>query len=63
MPELIPANRLQMEFCSLEKAIEKDNPVRFIDRFGVPSFVDKLELDKLNFQIPENRTEGFLDHH
>ena len=49
MPELKPANRLQMEFCSLEEAIEKDNPVRFIDRFGVPSFVDKLELDKLNF--------------
>ena len=49
MPEHKPTNRLQMEFCSLEEAIEKDNPVRFIDRFGVPSFVDKLELDKLNF--------------
>ena len=58
MPELKPANRLQMEFCSLEEAIEKDNPVRFIDRFGVPSFADKLELDKLNFKIAENKTEG-----
>ena len=52
MPQFIPTNRQKMELWSLEKAIEKDKPVRFIDRFDVPSFVDKLELDRLNFQIP-----------
>ncbi len=53
MPEIIPANRLQMELCSLEEAIENDNPVRFID-----AFVDKIDLVQLNFQISENKAEG-----
>lgn len=53
MPELLPSNRHQMAFCSLEDAIEKENVVRFID-----AFVDKLDLSQLNFRIFENKVEG-----
>lgn len=46
-------NRLQTRISSLEEAINKDNPVRFID-----AFVDKLELSKLNFVTAEAKIEG-----
>lgn len=39
---LVPKNRLQMSFLSLEELVEAKNPVRFID-----AFVDHLFLKRL----------------
>ena len=53
MQHIIPKNRQQYEFVSLEDFIEKNNPVRFVD-----AFVEKLELDKLGFKLNTIKTEG-----
>jgi hypothetical protein len=44
MPIITSQNRTQIEFKSLVDFIEKDNTVIFID-----AFVEKLEIDKLEF--------------
>ena len=46
-------NRNQYKFSSLEDLIEKDNVVRFVD-----AFVDKLELNKLGFNLNIVKNEG-----
>jgi transposase len=53
MAYLEDSDRFQIRMGSLEEAIEKDNPVRFID-----AFVDQLELPKLGFIISDIKTEG-----
>jgi hypothetical protein len=50
-----PQNRNQITFSSLEDKIAADNPVRFLE-----GFVEHLELEKLNFVVPELKTEGWL---
>ena len=45
--------RNQIEFFSLEDNIDKQNPVRFID-----AFVERMELDKLGFEVNTIKTEG-----
>ena len=47
----IPREQLQM--LSFESMISKDNPVRFVD-----SFVDHLDLSKLDFKIQIQKHEG-----
>jgi len=47
----IPREQLQM--LSFESMIDKDNPVRFVD-----SFVEHLDLSKLNFQVQVQKKEG-----
>ncbi|MBL0343631.1 MAG: hypothetical protein IPP71_23910 [Bacteroidetes bacterium] len=46
MNQIIPADRNQITFGSLEEAISVNDPVRFLD-----AFVEKLELSKLGFQM------------
>src|SRR5690349_7412887 len=46
-------DRNQVSFYSLEDSIAADNPVRIID-----AFVDKLELEKLNFSNITAKIEG-----
>lgn len=46
-------DRHQMQFYTLEDRISQDNPVRFVD-----AFVDKIELDKLGFEVCTVKTEG-----
>lgn len=53
MPIILPKSRKQVEFRSLDDYIESDNTVRFID-----AFVEKLELNKLNFVEKPFRQEG-----
>ncbi len=53
MGYLEDSDRFQIRMGSLEEAIEKDNPVRFID-----AFVSKLELLKLGFSISDIKIEG-----
>jgi len=48
-----PQNREQITFGSLAEKITKDNTVRFVD-----AFVEHLELEKLNFFVPDLKTEG-----
>jgi hypothetical protein len=50
-----PQNRRQITFSSLEDKITADNSVRFLE-----GFVEHLELGKLNFVVPELKTEGWL---
>ena len=38
---------------SMEKFIDKENAVRFVD-----AFLEQLELDKSGFEIPTLKTEG-----
>ena len=44
---LVPENRLQMSFSSLEELIETENPVRFIDAFVDHPFLNIL-VTKIN---------------
>jgi transposase len=53
MPIASKIDRLQLQFSSLEDSIAFDNPVRFLD-----AFVDKLELDKLQFAPQSFKNEG-----
>ncbi len=53
MPLAAKIDRFQVHFSSLEEAITCDNPVRFLD-----AFVDKLEMDKLQFSPQTVKTEG-----
>ncbi|WP_304063771.1 IS1182 family transposase [Pedobacter glucosidilyticus] len=53
MAYLIPQDRFQVQMRSMDEAIGKDNAVRFID-----AFVAHLELAKLGFVIPNEKTEG-----
>lgn len=53
MPQQISKNRSQIEFKSLEDSIETDNSIRFID-----AFVEKLDLEKLQFVTKSIKTEG-----
>jgi len=48
MNSIIPQNREQITFGSLEDKITTHNPVRFVD-----TFVEHLELEKLNFFVAE----------
>lgn len=53
MQQIVPKNRQQMEFVSLEDLIESNNAVRFVD-----AFVEKVELDKLGFKLSTLKSEG-----
>ena len=53
MAYLEDSDRFQIRMGSLEEAIGKENPVRFID-----AFVGKLELSKLGFSISAIKIEG-----
>ena len=53
MQQIVPKNRQQMEFVSLEDLIESNNAVRFVD-----AFVEKIELDKLGFKTSTLKAEG-----
>jgi transposase len=53
MAYLVEMNRFQTRITSLEEAINKDNPVRFID-----AFVDTLDLAQLNFVFGKVKVEG-----
>jgi len=46
-------DRLQLQLSSMEDAISQDNMVRFVD-----AFVEKLELEKLGFQVVKLQKEG-----
>ncbi len=50
---IMGANRLQTTFMSLEDMIASDNPVRIID-----AFVDKCDLQKLQFSNTVHKSEG-----
>jgi transposase len=52
--EFIPGvNRQQMQLSSMENVISQDNIVRFVD-----AFVDKLDMEKLSFQVLKLQKEG-----
>lgn len=53
MNHILGKNRQQINFTSLEDFISPENPVRFVD-----AFVDKLDLEKLNFKVMVMKTEG-----
>lgn len=53
MPIQSKTDRNQVRFSSFEDQIRSDNAVRFID-----SFVDKLDLSKLEFTTQTIKTEG-----
>lgn len=53
MAYLNPQDRFQVQIRSMDEFIGKDNAVRFID-----AFVEFLELAKLGFVIPIEKTEG-----
>ncbi|MFN8356344.1 MAG: IS1182 family transposase [Spirosomataceae bacterium] len=53
MPVAPKKDRFQFQFSSLEESIACDNPVRFLD-----AFVDKLEMEKLQFSLSTVKTEG-----
>ena len=53
MEYISTANRTQLEFNCLEDLIEKDNAVRFIE-----VFVEKLDLNQLQFSVKELKEEG-----
>ena len=46
MAYLLPKDRYQTWFCSLEAPIDKENPVRFID-----AFVDALKIEVVNAEM------------
>lgn len=46
-------NRQQMQLSSMEDAISQDNVVRFVD-----AFVEKLDIEKLGFQVLKLQKEG-----
>lgn len=58
MNQIIPADRNQITFGSLEEAISADDPVRFLD-----AFVEKLDLLKLGFQMKQIQVEGRPSFH
>ena len=53
MEHIIPHNRNQIEFVSLDDLIEQDNQVRFIE-----AFVEKIDLTQLHFEIKTIKSEG-----
>ena len=53
MAYLVNSDRFQMNMSSLEGAIGKDNPVRFVD-----AFVEHLDLTQASFVITEVKREG-----
>lgn len=53
MEYIQPSNRHQLSFGSLEDAVEKDNPVRFIE-----AFVEQLDLKQLGYNYNTLNTEG-----
>ena len=53
MAYLNPQDRFQVQMRSMDEFIGKDNVVRFID-----AFTERLELSKLGFVIPNEKTEG-----
>lgn len=53
MNHILGKNRQQINFASLEDFITPENPIRFID-----AFVDKLDLEKLQFKVMVLKTEG-----
>ncbi|MBL0343650.1 MAG: hypothetical protein IPP71_24010 [Bacteroidetes bacterium] len=58
MNQIIPADRSQITFGSLEEAISVDDPVRFLD-----AFVEKPDLFKLGFQMKIIQVEGRPSFH
>ena len=53
MEHIIPHNRNQIEFVSLDDLIEQDNQVRFIE-----DFVEKIDLTQLHFETKTIKSEG-----
>ena len=53
MQHILPYDRHQLSFGSLEEQISAHDPVRFLD-----AFVNKLKLEKLGFIVKEIQTEG-----
>ena len=53
MPIQSKLDRYQIRFSSFEDQINTENPIRFID-----AFVDKLDLQKLEFTTKTVKTEG-----
>ena len=53
MEHILPHNRNQIEFVSLDDLIEQDNQVRFIE-----AFVEKLDLTQLHFETKTIKSEG-----
>lgn len=53
MQHVIPSDRHQITFSSLEEGIDSNDPVRFLD-----AFVEKLDLVKLGFQMKSVKIEG-----
>lgn len=53
MAYLDSQDRFQLQMCSMEELIDKENPVRFID-----AFVDHLDLSQIGFLVSEVKTEG-----
>ena len=53
MEHILPHNRNQIEFVSLDDLIEQDNQVRFIE-----AFVEKLDLAQLHFETKTIKSEG-----
>ena len=53
MNHIIGKNRQQVNMSTLEDFITPENPVRFID-----AFVDKLDLNELQFKVMTMKTEG-----
>ena len=53
MAYLEDRDRFQIRMGSLEEAIEKDNPVRFVD-----AFVEHLDLSKASFAVSAIKIEG-----
>ena len=51
-------SRGQVSFGSLEELISPDNQIRFLD-----AFVDKLDLEKLQFKVKELNIEGRPPYH
>ncbi|TAE87316.1 MAG: transposase [Bacteroidetes bacterium] len=47
------SNRSQMEFSCLEELVEQENQVRFLE-----AFVEKLDLQVLQFEVKELKGEG-----
>ena len=55
MQHIVPTNRLQVSFSSLEELVAADEPVRFLD-----AFAEKLDLSKLGFKTKVIQQEGRL---
>ncbi|MBK7967899.1 MAG: transposase [Bacteroidetes bacterium] len=53
MQHIVPIDRHQVSFSSLEELVAPDDPVRFLD-----AFAEKLDLSKLGFKTKAIQPEG-----